>query len=143
MLSLYELGFAVGTPLTLLLLFLVAQRALAPLGDVGHNHPARAVVQASFLFGVFSVAAAVVAGCVRGESLKADLAWTAAFGGSAIVLLVVSARLSVQTLLRSRAKQEIAKGNVAAALAAGGHYVATAILLSRCLYGADLGTLGV
>ena len=143
MLSLYELGFAAGTPLVLLVLFLAAQRAIAPLGDLGHNHPARAVLQASHLFGVFSVAAAVVAGCVHGESLAQDLLWTAVFGGSAVVLLVVTARLGVQALLRSRLKEEIGRGNVAAAVAAGAHYVSTAILLARCLYGDDLHTLGV
>lgn len=143
MLSLYEIGFAVGTPLALLVLFLAVQRMVAPLGDLAHNHPAQALVQGSFLFGVFSVAGAVVAGSVRGDSLTGDLVWTAAFGASAVVLLVVGSRLSVQAVLRGRAKEEIARGNVAAAIGAGAHHVATAILLSRCLYGRDAHTLAV
>jgi uncharacterized membrane protein YjfL (UPF0719 family) len=141
--SLYEIGFAVGTPLALLLLFLAVQRVVAPLGDLGHNHPARAIVQAAYLFGVFSVAAAVVTGCVRGERLGADLVWTATFGGTAILLLVAAAGLGARTLLGARGKKEIEAGNVAAAIGAGSHYVASAILLARCLYGADLATLGV
>jgi uncharacterized membrane protein YjfL (UPF0719 family) len=139
----YELAFAAGTPLVLAVLFQAAQRALAPLGDVASNHPARAVLQASYLFGVLSVSAAVVAGCVHGESVQADLAWTAAFGGSSILLLVVTARLGVQVLLKSRLRAEITRGNLAAAIAAGAHYVATGILLARCLYGDDVSTLGV
>jgi uncharacterized membrane protein YjfL (UPF0719 family) len=140
---LYELAFAAGTPLVLILLFLAAQRLLAPLGEIAHNHPARAVLQASYLFGVLSVSAAVVAGCVHRENLQADLAWTAAFGGSSVILLVITARLGVQVLLKSRLKAEIARGNLAAAIGAGAHYVATSILLARCLYGDDLRTLGV
>jgi uncharacterized membrane protein YjfL (UPF0719 family) len=140
---LYELAFAAGPPLVLVLLFQAALRLIAPLGDVAHNHPARAVLQASYLFGLLSVSAAVVAGCVHGESLTADLAWTAAFGGSSVLLLVVTARLGVGVLLKSRLKQEITRGNLAAAIAAGAHYVATAIVLAKCLYGDDLRTLGV
>src|SRR5215813_4358870 len=140
---LYELAFAAGTPLVLVLLFQAAQRLLAPLGDVAHNHPARAVLQASYLFGVLSVSAAVVAGCVHGEDVRADLTWTAAFGGASVLLLVVTARLGVQVLLKSRLKEEIARGNLAASIAAGAHYVATSILLARCLYGDDVATLGV
>jgi uncharacterized membrane protein YjfL (UPF0719 family) len=139
----YEFAFAAGTPLILVLLFLGAQRFVSPIGDVSHNHPARAILQASYVFGVLSVAAAVVAGCVHGRDLRADVVWTAAFGGMAVLLLVVTARLGTQVLLRRRLKGEIERGNVAAAIGAGAHYVATAILLARCLYGDDLHTLGV
>jgi uncharacterized membrane protein YjfL (UPF0719 family) len=143
MLSPYELAFAAGTPLVLVVVFLAVQRAIAPMGDVGHHHPARAVLQASYVFGVLSVSAAVVAGCVHGRDLATDLVWAGAFGASAVVLLVVTARLGTQVLLRRRTKDEITRGNVAAAIGAGSHYVATSILLARCLYGDDLHTLGV
>ncbi len=139
----HELAFAAGTPLVLLLFFLSAQHVLAKAGAVESNRSARAVLQASYLFGVFSVAAAVVAGCVHGEDVKADLLWTAAFGGSAILLLVITGRLGVQVLLRQRLQEELSRDNLAAAIAAGSHYVATAILLARCLYGDDLHTLGI
>jgi uncharacterized membrane protein YjfL (UPF0719 family) len=149
----YALAFAVGTPLTFVALFFAAQRALAPPGDARgrpgeavHGAPpraARAVLEAGYVFGVLAVSAAVVAGCVHGVDLGADLAWTAAFGGSAIALLFVTARLGARVIVRRRLDEELERGNIAVAIAVGAHYAATAILLARCLYGDDLSTLGV
>jgi len=51
--------------------------------------------------------------------------------------------LGIRVLLRSRLPGEIDRGNLAAGVAAGAHYVATGIIVARCFYGDDLGTLGV
>ena len=52
-------------------------------------------------------------------------------------------RLGISVLLRSRLPQEIERGNTAAGLAAGAHYVATGIITSRAVAGSDLRGLGL
>jgi uncharacterized membrane protein YjfL (UPF0719 family) len=49
----------------------------------------------------------------------------------------------MRLLLRSRLPGEIARGNVAAGVAAGAHFAATGLVIARCLYGDDVATLGV
>ena len=76
------------------------------------------------ILGVFMVAAAAVKNCVRGEDLGADVIAAAEFGVLGLVLVAIMGRLGTQLLLQSRLPSEIARGNVAAGLAAGSHYVA-------------------
>jgi len=106
-------------------------------------NPAPAIVRAGFVCGAAFIVASAIRGCVHGVDWKADLLWTAVFGGSAIVLLVAAGSLGVRVLLRSRLPGEIARGNLAAGVAAGGHFVATGLLIARCLYGDDIATLGI
>jgi uncharacterized membrane protein YjfL (UPF0719 family) len=80
---------------------------------------------------------------VQGESLAHDVLWVAAYGLTALLLLVLFGHLGVRVLLRARLPAEVERGNLAAGLAAGAHYLATGILLSRSLSGTDLGMLGV
>lgn len=108
-----------------------------------HANPARAIERAGFLCGVAFVFTSAIEGCVHGESWRADLLWTSVFGGCAVALLALSGALGIRVLLRSRLPAEIARGNVAAGIAAGAHYAATGLIIARCLYGDDLATLGV
>jgi uncharacterized membrane protein YjfL (UPF0719 family) len=110
---------------------------------VSHGNAARGIVRAGFVCGVAFIASAAVRGCVHGDDWRADLLWTAVFGGSAVVLLAVAGSLGVRVLLRSRLPGEIERGNVAAGVAAGAHYAATGLIVARCLYGDDVGTLGI
>jgi len=104
---------------------------------------ARGLVRAGFVCGAAFVAVSAFQGCVHGVDLKADLLWTAVFGGSAIALLALTGHLGVRVLLRASLPAEIARGNVAAGVAAGAHYAATGLIIARCMYGEDLGTLWV
>src|SRR5262249_24602029 len=52
-------------------------------------------------------------------------------------------RLGTAFILGARLAPEVARGNPAAGLAAAGHWLATGVLVSSCLYGRDLGTFGV
>lgn len=107
------------------------------------RNAARGLVRAGFICGVAFIAISAVQGCVHGEDLRADVLWTAVFGGSAVLLLWLAGSLGIRVLLQSRLPGEIARGNEAAGIAAGAHYAATGLIVARCLYGDDLGTLGV
>ena len=52
-------------------------------------------------------------------------------------------RLGTQLLLRSKLPAEIARGNVAAGLAAGSHYVATGIVAAHAIAGSKLRDVGL
>lgn len=139
--------FGVVTTLVLLIAHQLAQRVLAPSvtlqADVAKGNLARALLQVGHVFGVFLVSASTVANCVEGKDVARDVAWAAAFGGMALVLLSVTGHLGVKLLLKHELPAEIARGNVAAGLAAGGHYVATGIITSRAIAGNDVESLGL
>jgi uncharacterized membrane protein YjfL (UPF0719 family) len=108
-----------------------------------HGNAARGIERAGFLCGVAFVLTSVIQGCVHGVDWRSDLLWATVFGVSAVVLLAVAGTLGIRVLLRSRLPAEIARGNVAAGIAAGAHYAATGLIIARCLYGDDVGILGV
>jgi len=110
---------------------------------VSHGNEARGIVRAGFVCGVAFIASATIRGCVHGEDWRADLLWTAVFGGSAVVLLALAGSLGIRVLLRARLPAEIERDNVAAGVAAGAHYAATGLIVARCLYGDDVSTLGI
>ena len=89
------------------------------------------------------IAVSAIRGCVHGEDLRADLLWTAVFGGCAVVLLAVAGSLGIRVLLRAQLPVQIRRGNLAAGIAAGAHYAATGLVVARCFYGDDVGTLGL
>jgi len=107
------------------------------------SNAAGGIVRAGYLCGAAFVAASAIRGCVHGEDWWADLLWTAVFGGSALVLLWAVGSLGIRVLLRSSLPGEIARGNLAAGVAAGAHYAATGLIIAQCLYGDDLATLGI
>ncbi|MDY7228788.1 DUF350 domain-containing protein [Hyalangium rubrum] len=144
---LYLLTFSGITTLILLLLFRLGQRLVSPSHtvreDLEHDHTARALLQVGQVLSVFLIAGSVVAGSVQGESVAQDALWVAAYSLLALGLLAVFGHLGVKVLLRSRLPAEIERGNTAAGLAAGAHYLATGIILSRSISGTDLRTLGI
>ena len=107
------------------------------------RNAARGIVRAGFVCGAAFVIASAIRGCVHGEDFRADVLWTAVFGVSALLCLGAAGSLGVRLLLRSRLPSEIARGNVAAGVAAGAHYAATGLVTARCLYGDDVATLGI
>jgi uncharacterized membrane protein YjfL (UPF0719 family) len=84
-----------------------------------------------------------VSNCLEGESWRRDAMWVSAFGVAALLLLSVSGYLGVRVLMKSSLPAQIEKGNVAAGVAAGGHYVATGIITSQAFAGSDLESLGL
>lgn len=139
---LYAAGFAVGTTLFLLLLLRAGHRVLTPSsavdGDLAESNAGRHLFHVGQIAGVFLVAAATVKNCVHGKSLQADLVWAGAFGVIGVVLVGVMGRFGTQLLLRGRASEEIARGNVAAGLAAGAHYLSAGVVASNAIAGSRL-----
>jgi uncharacterized membrane protein YjfL (UPF0719 family) len=144
---LYALGFAIGTTLVLLGVFRLGRRVFAPDASVrktfAESNAARHLLDVGQILGVFMVAAAVVKNCVRGEDLASDIASAAGFGVMGLVLVGLMGRLGTQLLLQSRLPSEIARGNVAAGLAAGSHYVATGIVAAHAIAGSKLRDVGL
>jgi uncharacterized membrane protein YjfL (UPF0719 family) len=143
----YAILFAVGTTLGLLAVFRLGRRVFAPDASVGksfaESNAARHLLDVGQVLGVFLVAAAVVKNCVRGEDLGSDLLSAASFGILGLVLIAVMGRLGTMLLLRSQLPAEIARGNVAAGLAAGSHYVATGIVAAHAIAGSKLRDVGL
>jgi uncharacterized membrane protein YjfL (UPF0719 family) len=139
--ALYVIAFGVGTPLGMLLLLQIVQRGLA--ADLAGGNVAQRLLRVGQVLGTFLVAAAVVKNCVEGESVGRDVIWAAAFGAVGVLLVSLTGHLGVRMLLEHRLPHEIARGNAAAGLAAGAHYVATSIVTSRAMAGSDLRSLGL
>ncbi|MDB4945234.1 MAG: hypothetical protein JWP97_4768 [Labilithrix sp.] len=144
---LYALGFAASTTLVLLALFRLGRRVLTPGTTVGksfgEDNAARHLLDVGQVLAVFLVAAAAVKNCVRGEDLLADVIAAGSFGVLGLVLVALMGRLGTHLLLRSRLPAEIARGNVAAGLAGGAHYVATGIVAAHAIAGSVLRDVGL
>lgn len=144
---LYAGAFAVCTTVALLVLFRVAQRVLVPSAHVAktfaEGNTAEHLLEVGQVLGIFLVAAAVVKNCVTGKDVAHDIGWAAAFGVLGLVLVVVTGRLGTQLLLKSALPAEIARGNVAAGVAAGSHYVATGIIAANAVAGTKLGDVAL
>jgi uncharacterized membrane protein YjfL (UPF0719 family) len=144
---LYALAFGGSMTVVLLLLLRLGQRVFSPAHTIGadlskRNH-ARTLLQVGQVLAVFMIAAASVGNVVQGKNLKIDILWALAMGALGLVLLVVSGRAGLMLLLQSRLPAEIERGNIAAGVAAGAHYVATGIITSRAVAGNDLPSLGL
>ena len=152
---LYAGAFAVGTTVILLVLFRLAYRLFSPpeqakdakdakdTRKVGAGNTASHLLEVGQVLGVFLVAAAVVKNCVQGKDLGHDLAWAGAFGVLGLVLVGLTGRLGTQLLLQSALPREIARGNVAAGVAGGAHYVAAGIVAANAVAGTKLGDVAL
>jgi uncharacterized membrane protein YjfL (UPF0719 family) len=144
---LYRLAFALGATLVLLLLFQLGLRILSPKqtvkADLEQGNAARAMLHGGDVFGIFLIAANIATGSMEEKSWKADILWVTAFGVAALVLYLVTSRLGVRLLLKSRMNAEIEAGNIAAGIAGGAHSLATGIIVARAVAGSDLKTLGL
>ncbi len=143
----YVMIFGAAAALGLLLLLLVSQRLLSPdhtiAKDLARGNVAHGLLQVGQVLGIFLIAGSVVSNSVTGVSLSRDALWVAVFGVASLVLLIATGRLGTSVLLRARLPQEIERGNTAAGLAAGAHYLATGIITSRAVAGSDLRGLGL
>jgi uncharacterized membrane protein YjfL (UPF0719 family) len=143
----YVPAFGAVMTLVFLVVHQVVQRMLEPTHtlrtEVERGNVARALLQVGHVLGVFLVSASTVANCVEGNDLARDALWAAAFGGMALALLAITGRMGVRMLLKHELPAEIERGNVAAGVAAAGHYIATGIITSKAIAGNDLPSLGL
>lgn len=143
---LYVIAFAVSTTLGLLLLLQVGQRIAGPrtiATDLASGNSARRLLRVGQVLAVFFIASAAVKNSVTGESLTHDVLWVSAFAATGLVLVEITGHIGIRLLLQSRLPKEIERGNVAAGLAGGANFVATAIVTSHALGGNDLPSLGL
>jgi uncharacterized membrane protein YjfL (UPF0719 family) len=138
---LYVVFFGAATTLVMLVLFLLGRRSLA--ADLTKGNSAQRLLGVGQVTAIFLVAANVVRSSVKGDDIAHDAMWVGAFGVVGVALIAVTGELGVRLLLSSRLPAEIGRGNVAAGLAAGAHYVATGIITSRAMAGNDVKTLGI
>jgi uncharacterized membrane protein YjfL (UPF0719 family) len=105
---------------------------------------ARPLARLGFFIGLALLATVVVDGVLReAASWPAGLRWAAAYAGVGTALLLLTGALVSRVFLRGRMRAEIARGNVAAGLVAGGNYVAVGWIMNSCFFGRDLPSLTV
>lgn len=138
---LYMVCFGAVTTLVMLVLFLLGRRGLA--ADLTKGNSAQRLLGVGQVTAIFLVAANAVKSAVKGDDIVHDAIWVGAFGVVGVILIAVTGHLGVRLLLSSRLPAEIERGNTAAGLAAGAHYVATGIITSHAMAGSDLRTLGI
>lgn len=138
---LYTVAFGAVTTLLMLVLLLAVKRGLA--ANLTKGNVAERLCAVGQVTAVFLVAANAVRSSVKGEDLGHDAFWVGAFGALGVLLIVVTGQLGVRLLLAHRLPAEIARGNVAAGLAGGAHFVATGIITSHAMAGHDLASLGI
>lgn len=142
---LYVALLALGTMLGLLVLLRAGQRVIgrsAP-ADLLHGNAAHGMVQVGQVVGAFLVGAAAVKGTVHGEGLAHDLPRVAGFALVGMALVMLIGHLGIRLLLKAQLAAELARGNVAAGVAAGAHYAATAVITSHAVSGGTLHDLGL
>ena len=138
---LYMVAFGAVTTLLMLAAFMVGKKSLA--AHLTKGNAAERLCGVGQVTAIFLVAANAVKSTVKGDDLVHDATWVAAFGLVGVLAIAVTGHLGVRLLLASRLPAEIARGNVAAGLAGGAHYVATGIITSHAMAGNDAMTLGI
>ena len=137
---LYVTAFAVATTLGLLVLATLLRRGLA--ADLKAGNDAQRLEAVGEVLGVFVIAGTTVHEAVQGESVAHDAAMCAAFGAIALVAAMVVGRVGVRLLL-GHLKDELARNNAAAGIAAAGQLLASALVTSRAIAGSDLHGIGL
>jgi uncharacterized membrane protein YjfL (UPF0719 family) len=135
------LAFAAGT-MALLLLAWRAFRAVAG-GRRGALNAAGAVVEAGEVLGVFLVVAGAASGAGHGYGLVDDAVHVLEFGVVGVTAFLLAGGLGINLLLRGRLAAEIARGNVAAGVAACGHFIATGVIAASLFNSRDFAGLDV
>jgi uncharacterized membrane protein YjfL (UPF0719 family) len=141
--TLYTAGFGVGTTLVCLVLLRIFQRIVSPSHQLGSTNAAWRLLQVGHVFAVFLLAAAVVKHGVTGADLTVDLTVAAVYGLVGLIVIHVAGAISTRALFRAQLRAELDRGNAAAGLAAGAHFVAIGILASRSVVGGDLADVGL
>ena len=138
---LYMVCFGAATTLVMLVLFLLGRRSLA--AELTKGNSAQRLLGVGQVTAIFLVASNAVKTAVKGDDVLRDATWVGAFGLAGVLLIAITGHFGVRLLLPSRLPAEIARGNTAAGLAAGAHYVATGIITSRAMAGNDVQELAI
>jgi uncharacterized membrane protein YjfL (UPF0719 family) len=121
------------------LLRLVQRLARRGSATVVDDNPAHRMYAALQTVGVAWIGASAAHHCAAGDSFGHDVLWVLAFGGLGFVLYVIAGQLGVRLLLGRRLAEEIHDDkNMAAAVAAGAHHIAVALLVAQSAAGTDL-----
>lgn len=143
----YVAAFGVGTTVVLLVLLRLAQRFVftkePPPKQVATSGAAWLFDRVGETVAVLLLSAAVVENCVVGHDPKRDAVVALAFGAAGVVLILGVGHLAARLQLSGRLRQELDRGNVAAGIAAGSHYVAIGLFASRAVAGNTLHGLGL
>src|SRR5262249_31711650 len=118
---LYVAAFGLCTTLGLFVLLRLGQRVLGASvrADLTKGSSARRLLQVGQVLGVFLVASSAVKGSLTHRGVLGDVIDVATHAVVALVLMMITGHLGVRALLRSRLPAELARGNVAAGVAAG------------------------
>lgn len=135
----YVIAFGLATMIVGLVLLRVAARSKKLASD----NAAQRFAQVGEVVAVFLVSGAVAKNSVEGASISRDAAFVAAYGALGFALVLLTGWISNRALLGGAVGEQIDKGNPAAGVAAGAHYVAVGILVSRAVSGSDLRGLGL
>jgi uncharacterized membrane protein YjfL (UPF0719 family) len=114
--------------------------AEASTEGAGAPRTVRAVVRSGYVLALSLCVGAAVEGAFDERRGREGLVWSAAFAVTAAVLLLVLPRLSSSLLLGAGGDRAATSRNIAAAIALSGNRVGVGVVLSHCLYGADLTT---
>lgn len=138
----YLAAFGSATVLVLLLVHRIVQRMFSPKSSLraellGDNR-AFALREVGDVLAVFLLGAAITKNCVHGEDVITDIEWSLVFGFLGLLLLEATGVLGLRLLMKKRLTGALEKGNVAAGVASGAHYVAVGLLTSRAMAGADV-----
>jgi uncharacterized membrane protein YjfL (UPF0719 family) len=142
---LYVAAFGLCTTLGLFVLLRLGQRVLGASvrADLTKGSSARRLLQVGQVLGVFLVASSAVKGSLSHRGVLGDAIDVAVHAVVALVLMMITGHLGVRALLRSRLPAELARGNVAAGVAAGAHYVGVAVITARAVSGGSLRDYGL
>jgi uncharacterized membrane protein YjfL (UPF0719 family) len=138
---LYVTAFAVGTTLFLLLLASLARRRLG--ADLKDGNDAQRLLAVGEVLGVLLIAGSTVRASAQGSSVASEALACAVYGVVGLGASTLAGRLGVRVLVGKDLAAEVARGNVAAGLAAAGNMLASALVTSRSLVGSDLRTIGL
>lgn len=122
---------------------LVTMRHRSLSRDLRESNAARGLLHVGEVFAILMIASAAVRNAAEGESLALDFAWSAALGALGVILSLSFGWLGIAVLMGARLPAEIERGNVAAGIAAGSHFVATGIICSEAMSGSDWRSIGL
>lgn len=105
---------------------------------------ARSVVRVGKFTGVALVLEAAVQGALAEQARGGQgLLWTAVVSAVGLALALLAPPLADRGILTGGLRAEVRRGNEAAAIVSGAHYVGVGVVLSHCLYGVDATSFAV
>ncbi len=127
----FGLTVVIGALFGLLLRLLDRTAEKARTGNVIDDNAARRLYGAFKLAGLWWVTTSIVHSAITGEDVVVDLLDALMWTTAAFSLYIVAGQLGVALLFGRTLPKEVDEGNVAAAVAAGAHHIAMALLVAE------------